>query len=489
MHALRAPPAAQRLGHVEDAVLRGTPDQVVEAVLLKHVLAFAIGVQAGTPVLQRAHGLAQGLFKRAADPHDLADGLHARGQHVVGALELLEREARSLHHAVVDRGLEACRRGLRDIVDDLIERVSDGKARRSLRDGETGRLRCKRRRARHAGVHLDDHHAPVIRVHGELHVRSARFDAHLFENGEACRAHTLVFHVAERLSRGDGDGVARVHAHGVQVLDGADDDAVSGLIAHDLHLVFFPAFDGFFNEHLAGRRQLKALRHDQAQLLLVVRDATAGAAHGEARAQNHRIPELFHDGQRVLNAIRIIAAGRFDAKLRHALVEQLTVLAALDGFKVATDHLDAVFLQDAGFGQLNRRVQAGLPAQGGQQRIRMLASDYPLDELGGDGLDIGAVGHDGIGHDGRRVGVDQHHAIALVLEHLARLRAGVIEFARLTDDDGTRADDQDGFDVVAFRHSRAPSLLRRRIAIPPSDRRRCRCPENPCIPPSSARTP
>ena len=94
-----------------------------------------------------------------------------------------------------------------------------------------------------------------------------------------CRAHALVFHVAERLSRGNGDGIARVHAHGVQVLDGADDNAVAGLIAHDLHLVFFPAFDGFFNEHLAGRRQLKALRHDQAQLLLVVRDAAAGAAH------------------------------------------------------------------------------------------------------------------------------------------------------------------------------------------------------------------
>ena len=47
---------------------------------------------------------------------------------VVGALELLEREARNLHHAVVDGRLEACRRGLRDIVDDLIKRVSDGKA-------------------------------------------------------------------------------------------------------------------------------------------------------------------------------------------------------------------------------------------------------------------------------------------------------------------------------------------------------------------------
>ena len=87
-----------------------------------------------------------------------------------------------------------------------------------------------------------------------------------------------------------------------------------------------------------------------------MRDTAAGAAHGEARAQNHRIPELFHDGQSVLDAIRIIAAGCFDAKLRHALVEQLTVLATVDGLKVATDHLDAVILKNAGFGQLNRGV-------------------------------------------------------------------------------------------------------------------------------------
>jgi hypothetical protein len=32
------------------------------------------------------------------------------------------------------------------------------------------------------------------------------------------------------------------------------------------------------------------------------------------------------------------------------------------------------------------------------------------------------------------------------------LRAGVVEFAGLSDDDGARADDQDFLDVSAFRH-------------------------------------
>ncbi len=47
-----------------------------------------------------------------------------------------------------------------------------------------------------------------------------------------------------------------MHAHGINVFDGAHDDAVAGLIAHDLHLVFFPADDAFFHKHLAGGRKL-----------------------------------------------------------------------------------------------------------------------------------------------------------------------------------------------------------------------------------------
>jgi len=33
----------------------------------------------------------------------------------------------------------------------------------------------------------------------------------------------------------NGNGIAGVDAHGVEVFDGADDDAVVGLVAHDLH--------------------------------------------------------------------------------------------------------------------------------------------------------------------------------------------------------------------------------------------------------------
>ena len=69
-----------------------------------------------------------------------------------------------------------------------------------------------------------------------------------------------------------------------------------------------------------------------------------------------------------------------------------------------------------------------------------------------EGLDVGAGREIGVGHDGRRVGVDEHHLVALVGEHLARLRARVVELAGLADDDRPGADDEDLVEVVAARH-------------------------------------
>src|SRR6185369_8074827 len=70
----------------------------------------------------------------------------------------------------------------------------------------------------------------------------------------------------------------------------------------------------------------------------------------------------------------------------------------------------------------------------------------------GERLDVSAVGDLGIGHDGSRVRVREHHLKALGLERLAGLRAGVVKLRRLANDDGARTDDQDFGDVRAFGH-------------------------------------
>ena len=73
-------------------------------------------------------------------------------------------------------------------------------------------------------------------------------------------------------------------------------------------------------------------------------------------------------------------------------------------------------------------------------------------DLGRDRLDIGGVGEIRVGHDRRRIGIDQDDPVALFLQRLAGLGAGIVELAGLADDDRAGADDQDRFDVGAFGH-------------------------------------
>jgi hypothetical protein len=119
------------------------------------------------------------------------------------------------------------------------------------------------------------------------------------------------------------------------------------------------------------------------------------------------------------------------------------------------DQFHAVLFQHAVTRKIERAVERGLAAHGGQQRVRAFLLDDLLDHLPGDRLDVGGVRHARVGHDGGRIRIHQHHAVALVAQRLAGLRAGIVELAGLADDDGAGADDQDAECMWSFWHGRA----------------------------------
>ena len=82
----------------------------------------------------------------------------------------------------------------------------------------------------------------------------------------------------------------------------------------------------------------------------------------------------------------------------------------------------------------------------GRSRAMICSSDLDRQRL-----DVGAVGQLRVGHDRGRVGVDQDDSEPFVLQRLAGLGAGVVELARLPDDDRAGADDEDACEMSCRR--------------------------------------
>ena len=136
----------------------------------------------------------------------------------------------------------------------------------------------------------------------------------------------------------------------------------------------------------------------------------------------------------------------------HGLFEFDPVLAPFDGVHLNADDLDPVFVQDAFLVELAGQVHAALAAQVGKQGVRPLLGDNLLQPVGVEGFDVCHIRHFRVRHDGGGVGIDQNDLIAQGAQRLAGLRSGIVELARLADNDRAGADDEDGADICSLRH-------------------------------------
>jgi hypothetical protein len=234
-----------------------------------------------------------------------------------------------------------------------------------------------------------------------------------------------------------------VHAHRVDVLDRADDDHVVVVVAHDLELELAPAEHGLVEQDLADGRRGQAARDDGAVLLLGARNAAAASAEREGRAHDARQADLAQRAERLLDGGGDRAARHLQAGRVHRLAEEVAILGARDGVVVGADQLDAEALERAVLVQRLGQVERGLAAERGQQRVGALALDDLGDRAGQQRLHVRRVGELRVGHDGRRVRVDEDDLVALLLEDLARLHAGVVELGGLADDDRPGPEDHD----------------------------------------------
>ena len=274
-----------------------------------------------------------------------------------------------------------------------------------------------------SAVHLDYGHATRLRVDGELDIRATGVDTNPSDDADRGVTHDLVLLVGEGLRRSHRDRVSRMHSHGVKVLDGADDDDIVVRVAHHLELVFLPPEDRFFDQQFRDRAQVETAADDGLEFLGVVGDTAAGTAHGEGGTDDDRIPELGLLRLSLFQSVDKVPLRHLETLFVHGLLEQFPVFGNLDRFEAGTDQLHAVLLEDPRLGQLHRGVESRLAADGGQEGVGALRLDDLCTHSGRDRLDIGAVGHLGVGHDRRRIAVDQDDLVRLLAQCLARLGA------------------------------------------------------------------
>jgi len=244
-----------------------------------------------------------------------------------------------------------------------------------------------------------------------------------------------------------------VHPHGVEVLDRADDHDIVGVIAHHLELVLLPTEDALLDQALVPGRLLQRPADELVKILLAERNAASRATQSETRANDCGNAGLRDHLSRFFEGGGNSGEGNRQPDAPHRLCEQLSVLGLVDGIEVRTDELDSVAIEHPRLVEMNRQIQRSLAADRRKQRIGPLPSDDLVDTLHGHGFDVRAVCGVRVGHDRRGIRVQEHDLIALLSKRLAGLGARVVELTRLADDDRTRADYEDGVDVVALRHA------------------------------------
>ncbi len=248
MHFVHAHTATERVRDIPDAL---RPD--IAQLVFNHVAVGGFFIESIASGFQSAQRFLQRFLEGAANRHHLAHRFHLRGQAVVNLGKFFKGKARHFGDHIINGRLERRRRrAAGNLVFQFIKGIAHRELRRHFGDGKAGGFRCQGGRARHPRVHFDNQHAPVLRVDGELHVGAAGIHPDFAQHPDRGVAHDLEFLVGERLRRRHGNRIAGVHAHRIEVLDGANDDAIVFPIAHHFHLELFPADHRLLDQQLFG---------------------------------------------------------------------------------------------------------------------------------------------------------------------------------------------------------------------------------------------
>ena len=119
-------------------------------------------------------------------------------------------------------------------------------------------------------------------------------------------------------------------AHGIEVLDGADDDDVVGEVAHDLQLELLPAGDAPLDEDTADGARVEAVDDGTPKVLLIVSRRAALAAQRKTGTNYQGEAYLAGEFERVLDTVYDAALGDSESESLHRLTKEVAIFGFAD---------------------------------------------------------------------------------------------------------------------------------------------------------------
>ena len=86
-----------------------------------------------------------------------------------------------------------------------------------------------------------------------------------------------------------------MHAHGIKVLDGTDDDDVAEVVSEQFQLIFFPAKDALLYQYFVDWRGMQSIGESFVKLVGIIHKAATSTPQGVRRTDNQREANLLRD--------------------------------------------------------------------------------------------------------------------------------------------------------------------------------------------------
>ena len=321
--------------------------------------------------LQAADCLLESFFISLSDAHNFAYGAHLRAKLILYALELLKCPAGELDYNIiavrnilVQRAV-LCRRRISSKVSPAAS-IADTRA-----IGKPVALEARAEEREVLGLISMTMIRSVYRVMGELHVRSADYLDGVNDLDKPAPADASV-HLLGMVSMGAEQKESPVCTPSGSIFSIKHTVIILFVrVTDNLQLQLFPAKDGLLYQYLADQAGLQTSGNNRLQLLDIVYQTAAGAAHGVCRTENDRIAQLVCDRQCFVYRIGNFTACHLDAQ-RLSIVFLNSIRSSPRSMaSTCTPMTFTPYLsRTPAAAKLGAQIQAGLTAQVRKQGVR-----------------------------------------------------------------------------------------------------------------------